>query len=181
MTKKIFALFAGAALLATGLAFAQMGPRRGAGMGAGAGRHPGWRIARFLQLTPEQQQQLKTIRQEAWTEAQPYVQQLRTAFAGIESQIKSGVAPDTVAEHARALVAQNQQAIESLAAIRARTAARSYAVLTPEQQQKAQQLRQFFGGGFCGMGGFGQGFGMGRGPGAGPAAAPAPATPPAAQ
>lgn len=181
MTKKILSVLAGAALLTTGLAFAQAGAQRGQGMGPGArqGRQPGWRVARYLQLTPEQRQQFQQIHQEAWTQAQPYVEQLKTAFAEVENMVKSGATPDAAAARAEQLAAANETAIQQLAGIKARTAARIYGVLTPEQRQKAANLREFIGGGFggmcpgCGMGrGFGMGRGWGQGPGPGPASAP---------
>lgn len=167
MTKKIFAVFAGAALLATGLAFAQMGA------GRGAGHHPGWRMARYLQLTPEQRTELKTIHQEAYTASKPYADQLKAACTEIETMVKSGATPDAVAARAEALSASNQAAIQKLAGIHASAAAKAYAVLTPEQRQKAATIREYFGRPICGMGRFG--VGMGPGPGAATAPAPAPA------
>lgn len=184
MTKKILSVLAGAALLTTGLAFAQAGATGGQGMGPGRkqARQPGQRIARYLQLTPEQRQQFQRIHQEARTQSQPYVEQLKTAFMEIQNMVKSGAAPEAVGARAEQLVAANQTAIQHLAGIRARTAARAYAVLTPEQRQKAANLRGFMGGGLGGMyPGFGMGHGFGAGrrggprPGPGPAQAPQPA------
>ncbi len=171
MTRSIPSALGVAALISTGLVYAQQQqppqqqqqqqqmqrpPRAGMRHGMMGGR-----MAQYLNLTPEQQQQMRDIRQQARTEAQPYMDQLRAARTEIVNLIKSGASPDAVGQRAQQLTAANANAIQELAAIKARTAARMYNLLTPEQKDKAIKMHEQWGqrgGPHHGFGPFGPGF-----------------------
>lgn len=151
MTKRDVVGLVAVVVLTAGVIFAQ-GPANGRRSRMGKGPMNG-RMANYLELTDTQKQQMKDIRQQAHTQAQPFAQQLQAARAEVEKMVKAGEAPEAVAKRAEELAAANANAVQKLAGIRAATAAKMFAVLTPEQREKAQKLRQSFGGhGFGPMG-----------------------------
>ncbi len=163
MTKTILGVFATAALLTTGFVFAQQAPppAQAPGVpGAPAGPrgmryHRMQRMEQYLGLTDAQKTQIRTIREQARTESQPFVQQLRAGYQEIHKLIQSGATPEQVGTRAEQIAASNCTAIQQLARIKATTAAKMYAVLTPEQRTKAQQMRGRFRHGFGGPADFG--------------------------
>lgn len=147
MKHKLSYVFA-AGLLATGLAFTQTQTPAPAGPPERPGR-PGARmdrqqrmakhferIATELNLTPQQREQAKALMQKARTDAQPVKEQLRTNRQQLGEAIKSG----NQAEITR-ISNQVGQLTGQLTAIHARAMQQGYAMLTPEQRQKAEQLR----------------------------------------
>ena len=137
MFNRILSL-AAALVLAAGAVFAQA-----------PGMHPpaaprGERLRQFLatqlELTEEQKAQAKSIFGAARESALPIAQQLRQDHQAMRDAIKAGKSDaelDKLAGDAGALVGQ-------LAAIHAKAFARFYALLTPEQKQKADQLHGLF-------------------------------------
>lgn len=98
------------------------------------------RIANYLELTPAQREQAKAIWQQARQESKPYVDQLREARKALAQAIKANQ-PES--ELQRLGEAQGV-AMGKLAGIRAKAAADVYALLTPEQKQKADKLHEKF-------------------------------------
>jgi Spy/CpxP family protein refolding chaperone len=156
MTKRnVIGLVAVLALTA-GVIFAQ-GPANGRRGRMGKGPMGGG-MAKYLELTDTQKQQMKDIREQARTQSQPFMQQIQAARDEVQKMVKAGQAPEVVAKRAEELAAANANAVQKLAGIKAGTAARMFAVLTPEQREKAQKLRESFGGhGFGPMGFQGRG------------------------
>jgi protein CpxP len=158
MTRRILGAVAAAALFGTGLVYAQQGPRRGPGARGGAMQG---RMANFLDLTDAQKEQMRQIREQTRTQAEPFAKQIRAAHQEVAAMVKSGAAAEAVAKRAEDLAAANAPAVQKLAGIHAHAAAAMFAVLTPEQREKAKKLRDSFGPRFGGPGGMG----LGPGPG----------------
>lgn len=166
MTKRNVVGLVAVLALTAGVIFAQ-GPAAGRKGRMGKGSMGG-RMANYLELTDTQKQQMKDIREQARTQAQPFTQQIQAARAEVEKMVKAGEAPEAVAKRAEELAAANANAVQKLAGIRAWTAAKMFSVLTPEQREKAQKLRDSFGGrGFGPMGFHGRGAKMRAPQGAG--------------
>ncbi len=118
-------------LLAAGLIFAQTpSPATGAQASKGRGRLA--RIEHFLNLTPDQQAQAKTIFQASQADAEPVRAQMKNARLALANAVKSD-APDAQIDQLSAAVGP---LASQLAAIRTKTFAKFYALLTPEQKDK---------------------------------------------
>ena len=145
--KQNWTKFALAAALTAGMAVAQTttepvpgrgGPRRGPGGPGMAGR-----LAAQLNLTETQKEQAKAAFQAARDQSQPVTEQLRTVRQELEDAVKSGkteVEIDMIARRQGELMGQ-------LTGIQSKAMAKVYATLTPEQKEKAGQLRGAFGDG----------------------------------
>ncbi|MFB3829392.1 MAG: Spy/CpxP family protein refolding chaperone [Bryobacteraceae bacterium] len=132
-----------AAALAAGMLFAQT---------PAPAPHPGRaghleRMAQFLNLTPQQREQVKAIFEQARQSAAPIQQQLKQGRESIANAAKSGndAAVDSAANAQGVLMGQ-------LIATHAKAMGKVYQLLTPEQKQKADQMRQHFGQGGMGPG-----------------------------
>ena len=103
------------------------------------GRHGrfGARMASELGLTDAQKAQAKTIFQNARQSAMPVRQQLRQERQAVQAAIQAGKSDAEIQQLAQAEGPQLSQ----LAALRASTSAKFYALLTPDQQQKLQAMR----------------------------------------
>jgi periplasmic protein CpxP/Spy len=141
MNKRILFLAVTAIILAVaagmaGTVFAQ-GP--GAGFGPGFGRHDGWMLrhmSKALNLTADQQTQIKSIMQAERGKIQPLIVQLRQNEQAQNANVNS-----TFDEaQARAFAGKQTQIMSDLIVEKQRTKSQIYAVLTPEQRQKSQQL-----------------------------------------
>ena len=132
LNKKLLIVTTAAALTATGL-FA-------AAEGGHMGRHGrfGARMAAELGLTDAQKAQAETIFESSHQTAMPVIQQLRQERQAVKAAIQAGKSDQEIQQLAQAEGPQLTQ----LAAIRASTFAKFYAMLTPDQQQKLQTLRQ---------------------------------------
>ena len=136
MSKKFFLVPAILLAVAVGLAaFAQQpGPGRGLG-------HHGWmlkKMTRELNLTEAQQAQVKTILQAEHAKVQPLMLQMRQNEMA-RNQNVTGNFDET---EARAFAGKQAQITSDLIVEKERTKSQIYAVLTPEQRQKALQLLQ---------------------------------------
>jgi periplasmic protein CpxP/Spy len=130
--KQLLIVTTAAALSATGLfAAAEAGHM---------GRHGrfGARMAAELGLTDAQKAQAKTIFQNAHQTAMPVMQQLRQERQAVRAAVQAGKSEQEIQQLAQAEGPQLSQ----LAGIRASAFAKFYAMLTPDQQQKLQTLRQ---------------------------------------
>jgi len=101
------------------------------------GRHKLGRMAKYLNLTPAQRAQARTIFREAGQSAKPVRQQLRETRQSLQAAIKSGNA-----DQIKQLAATEGIEKGELAAIRASAFAKLYPTLTPEQQQKLAEFQQ---------------------------------------
>ncbi len=128
---KLFAWTAVATLSAAGL-FAQA-PQPAA---QPQGRHGLGKMANYLNLTPAQRAQAKTIFREAGQSAKPVRQQLRETRQSLQAAIKSGNS-DQIQQFAATEGTEKGQ----LAAIRATAFAKLYPMLTAEQQQKLAEFQ----------------------------------------
>lgn len=147
MKHRLSQVFAAGAL-AMGLAFAQTQtpapaspPDNQGRQGAKMNRQKmmAWhfeRMATALNLTAPQREQAKALMQKTRAAAQPLMEQLRTNRQQLAEAIKSG----NQAEITR-ISNQIGQTTGQLTALRARAMQEGYAMLTPEQRQKAEQLR----------------------------------------
>lgn len=136
MNKKFFMIAAVILAVAAGLAvtvFAQgPGPRHG--------RH-GWmlnRMTKELNLTDAQQAQIKSIMQAEHARIQPLMQQLHQNKQAQDASLTANFDE----AKARTAAAGQAQIMTDLMVEKQRTKSQIYAVLTPEQQQKALQLMQ---------------------------------------
>ena len=123
--------------LAAGLLMAQgPGPRR-----MGMGGHSGKRIeflATYLGLTEAQKTQVKGIIESAWETARPLLPQLKQGSEALAAAVKSGNASDQQLEQ---LADSQAKLVAQLIVIRAKATGEAYALLTAEQRDKADQLR----------------------------------------
>ncbi len=94
------------------------------------------RILRNLDLTAGQKAQAKTILQQAKTAAAPVRTQLQQTRKALETAIKTD--PNQIAS----LSAQAGQSQGQLLAIRGQAMAQIYALLTPDQKTKLDQVEQ---------------------------------------
>jgi Spy/CpxP family protein refolding chaperone len=120
-------------LLAAGLMLAQTPPpAAGTTPRASRGRGMLAHAVRLLNLTPDQQAQAKTIFQAGQTDAKPVTAQMQSARQALANAVKSN-APDAQIDQLSAAVGP---LASQLAAIRTKTFAKFYAILTPEQKDK---------------------------------------------
>jgi periplasmic protein CpxP/Spy len=105
------------------------------------GRHDGWMLKRMtkqLNLTEAQQTQIKGIMAGEKTKIKPLMQQLRQ-----NEQAENANINGTFDENqARTFAGKQAQLTADLIVEKERMRSQVYAVLTPEQRQKAQQLMQ---------------------------------------
>ena len=140
MTKQWMKYFAVAAM-ATGLGFAQTtptAPQPSPGK-AMANRRAMFRrrMMDALALTPAQQQQAKTIFQQARQNAAPIRQQMQQNRQAMAAAVKAN---DTA--QIQSLAAQQGTLAGQAAAVRAESMAKFYSTLTPDQKAKADQFQQ---------------------------------------
>src|SRR5690348_15604860 len=142
MKKKFFlgltAIILAAAAGLTGTIMAQ-GPGRG--FGPGSRHHVGWMLRHMtkeLNLTTDQQNQIKSIMQGERTKTRPLMQQMRQN----EQQQNAAINGNFDEAQARAFANKQAQIMSDLIVEKQRTRSQIYAVLTPEQREKAQQLMQ---------------------------------------
>ena len=152
--------FVGMAALASGMMFAQA-PAPPAQPQSPAQR---WqqrrgqmfdRMATKLNLTDDQKQQARSIMQSARESAQPITQQLKQNRQALRDAVKAGKSDADIDQLAASTGTLTGQAT----AIRTKAFAKVYALLTPEQRTKADQL----GGHGMFMRGHGHGHGAGSG------------------
>lgn len=132
--------FAAAAALATGMAFAQT-PAPGAtpgnaprgGVRAAMHRH----LLQALNLTDAQKQQAKAIFQEARQSAQPIAQKAKDNREALAAAVKANNSSQIQS------LATTQGGLQGqLLGIRSEAMAKFYAILTPEQRTKADEVQQ---------------------------------------
>ena len=137
MHKKSIIIAAILMALAAGLATTAFAQRQGMGFG----RHSGWMLKHMvkqLNLTEAQQTQIKGILAEEKTKTKPMMQQLRqneqAGYANVNGSFDEN--------QARAFANKQAQLMTDLIVEKERMRSQVYAVLTPEQRQKALQLMQ---------------------------------------
>jgi protein CpxP len=137
MHKKSIILAAILMALAAGLATTAFAQHRGMGFG----RNNGWMLkhmAKQLNLTEAQQTQIKGIMTDEKTKIKPMMQQLRQ-----NEQAENANVNGTFDENqARTFANKQAQLMTDLIVEKERMRSQVYAVLTPEQRQKALQLMQ---------------------------------------
>lgn len=114
-------------LLAAGLVLAQA-PAPAPGAAAGPLR----RLVKVLNLTPDQQTQAKSIFQAGKADTQPVAAQMKQARQALSDAVKNNVSDAQIDQLAAAVGPLSSQ----LAAIRTKTMAKFYAILTPEQKTR---------------------------------------------
>jgi Spy/CpxP family protein refolding chaperone len=134
LKNKFAAWTAVAALGASSLFAAAATPAGGQGYRHG---RMGAFLSSYLNLTPDQQAQQKSIFQAARQSAQPVRQQLRQT----RQQLRAAVQANNAAQIQQLAQTEGSQ-VGQLAAIRGTAMAKMYQMLTPDQQQKLAQLRQ---------------------------------------
>jgi len=113
------------------------------------------RMATRLNLTEDQKQQTKSIMQAARESSRPVVQQLRQSRQAVRDAIKAGKSDAEINQ----LTANVGQLAGQVATIRVQAFAKTYALLTPEQRAKSDQMAVHARGMF--MGGHGHRSGAG--------------------
>jgi periplasmic protein CpxP/Spy len=137
MHKKSIILAAILMALAAGLATTAFAQHRGMGFG----RNNGWMLkhmARQLSLTEAQQTQIKGIMADEKTKIKPMMQQLRQNQKAEDANVIGSFNEN----QARAFANKQAQLMTDLIVEKERMRSQVYAVLTPEQRQKALQLMQ---------------------------------------
>ena len=106
---------------------------------AGGHRHGrmGAFLSSYLNLTPAQQAQQKSIFQEARQSAMPVRQQLKQTRQSLRAAIQS----NNTAQIQQLATSEGSQ-VGQLAAIRGEAMAKAYQILTPDQQQQLAKLQQ---------------------------------------
>jgi len=138
MHKKFFMTAAILMAVAAGLATAALGQRPGKGFG----RHSGWmlnRMSKELGLSEAQQTQIKSIMADGKTRMKPLMEQLRQNRQQAESLNSNGTFNEG---QARLFATKQAGVMADLMVEKQRTRSQIFAVLSPEQRQKAQQLMQ---------------------------------------
>jgi len=138
--KQVLMTLAAAGVLAAGFAFAQTTTTTPQ---TGAARHPGVRamvhkrMMKQLNLTPDQQQQAKSIFQAARQSVQPQTQQLKTDRQALHAAVQAG-------DNAKIqqLTAEMGTLRGNVMAARAQAQSKFFALLTPDQRTKAEQFQQ---------------------------------------
>ena len=123
--------------LAAGLAATASAQHRGMGFG----RNNGWMLkhmTRQLNLTEAQQTQIKGIMASEKTKIKPMMQQLRQNQQAEDANVNGSFDEN----QARAFANKQAQLMTDLIVEKERMRSQVYAVLTPEQRQKALQLMQ---------------------------------------
>jgi Spy/CpxP family protein refolding chaperone len=137
MHKKFFITAAILMAVAAGLATTALWQRSGKRFG----HHSGWmlnRMSKQLGLSEAQQTQIKSIMADGKTRMKPLIEQLRQ-----NRQAESANSNGTFNENqARAFATKQTNIMADLMVEKQRTRSQIFAVLTPEQRQKAQQLMQ---------------------------------------
>lgn len=138
--KNTWLRFAATAAVAGGMLLAAQEPGNQAPPAAVQQPHrPGGRIARYLNLTPDQQAQARAEFQAVRQTAQPIRAQLKQLrqemFQAIEANDKAGI---------DRLSAQEATLKGQLSALRLEAAARVYQTLTPEQRARVDQMPALF-------------------------------------
>ena len=103
----------------------------------------GQRMAQQLGLTQAQQEQIKGILQSEKPKMQPLMQQLKQERQEMSSLTESGTFDEAAV---RAAAGKQAQTETDLAVERARVKSQIFAVLTPDQRSKAQQMEKSFAG-----------------------------------
>ena len=134
MHKKFLIIPAILMALAAGLATSALAQRPGKGFG----HHGGWmrHMAKQLNLTDAQQTQIKGIMATEKTKMKPLMQQMRQNQQAQDANINGSFDEN----QARAFAGKQAQIMTDLIVEKQRMRSEVYAVLTPEQRQKAQQL-----------------------------------------
>ena len=142
MNKRILFLAVTAIILAIAAGVGGTVLAQGPGPGFGHGhRHGGWMLGRMskeLNLTADQQTQIKSIMQTERSKTQPLKQQMRQNEQAQNATINGNFDE----AQARAFAQKQTQIMNDLIVEKQRTKSQIYALLTPEQRQKAQQLMQ---------------------------------------
>lgn len=99
------------------------------------------RLARYLELTEEQKEQLRHLLEAEKSLNQPYLEQLREVRRQLQETTAGGSFPEEVV---RALAEQQGQLLAELTVSRYRVGSRLFSLLTPEQQSKLQELKDKF-------------------------------------
>ena len=141
--KKKFFLGLTAIILAAAAGLAATATAQGPGRGFGPGfrQHDGWMLRHMtkeLNLTTDQQNQIKSIMQAQKSKLQPLMQQMRQNWQTENANITGSFDEN----QARTFANKQSQIMSDLIVEQERTKSQIYAVLTPEQRQKAQQLMQ---------------------------------------
>jgi Spy/CpxP family protein refolding chaperone len=143
MMKKKFFLGVTAIILvvAAGMAGTMLAQGPGQHFGPGFRHHGGWMLRHMtkeLNLTTDQQTQIKSILQAQKGKVQPLMQQLRQNRQAETANVTGNFDEN----QARTFANKQSQIMSDLIVEQERTKSQIYAVLTPEQRQKAQQLMQ---------------------------------------
>src|SRR5262245_31491118 len=139
--KRVMPVVLGAAMSLTPLMGLAQGGDTAGSMGGGRGMH-GRKMhgmARMLDLTDQQKQQLASAHKAERERMKPYHDQIEATRKQIQGEIANGSFNE---EKTRSLLAQNAQARTELELSHARMQAAFYKVLTPEQRTKLQQQKQ---------------------------------------
>jgi len=141
--KKKFFLGASAIILvvAAGMAGTLLAQGPGQNFHRGFRHHDGWMLQHMtkeLNLTTDQQTQIKSIMQAQKSKTQPLMQQMRQNRQAESANITGNFDEN----QARTFANKQSQIMSDLIVEQERTKSQIYAVLTPEQRQKAQQLMQ---------------------------------------
>lgn len=111
----------------------------------GRGEHGmfGQRMAQQLGLTEAQQQQIKSIMETEKPKMQPLMQELKQERQQMNALTDSGNFDEAAV---RAAASKQAQSATDLAVERARVKSQIFAVLTPDQRTKAQEMEKNFAG-----------------------------------
>ena len=132
-------LVAGAALAAAPAAYAggeQPGRRGGRGVWMGGPAGIALPLGR-LELTAEQREQVRSVREDSREAARTHLREMRAASEALAEAVSS---PDVDEDRIRTLAADMGRLVGDAAVRRARVHAAVWRILTPEQQAQAEEI-----------------------------------------
>lgn len=97
-------------------------------------------LSNYLNLTDQQKDLARSLIQQGRTEAAPIVEQMKNT----RKELKAAVQANSSQAEIERLAAAQGTLVGQIAAIKAKHMATFYAQLTPEQREKADQLRGMF-------------------------------------
>ena len=138
--KKLVVAFLAIALVTIGTIFVFAQKGEGKKFGRGFGHRGGFeRIAKKLNLSDEQKEQVKQILETSKTKVQPLMENMKSIHQQLDAATADGQFDEA---QVQALATQQANIMAQIIVEKERTKSQIFAILTPEQQSQAKQLKE---------------------------------------
>lgn len=138
--KKLVVAFLAIALVTIGTIFVFAQKGEGKKFGRDFGHRGGFeRIAKKLNLSDEQKEQVKQILETSKTKVQPVLENMKSIHQQLDAATADGQFDEA---QVQALATQQANIMAQMIVEKERTKAQIFAILTPEQQAQAKQLKE---------------------------------------